>query len=189
MRIRESGMPGVELWRTFFDPARIIDKLGIGASNKHVVEFGCGYGTFTIPTARCISGRVSTFDLDRQMLDHAKEAARLAAVDNIEYLETDFFDAAEVLGAESADYVMLFNILHGENPRELLEIAYTLLVAGGKAGIIHWNYDPDTPRGPPMTIRPRPEALAEVAAAAGFEVSDRLELPPYHYGFMLTRNN
>ena len=189
MRIRESGMPDVELWRTFFDPAQIIDKLGIRASNKHVVEFGCGYGTFTIPAARCISGKVSTFELDRRMIDHAKEAARQASINNIDYFEADFFDATEVLDSGCADYVMLFNILHGENPRELLEIAYTLLVTGGKAGIIHWNYDPDTPRGPPMAIRPRPEALAEVAAAAGFEVSDRLELPPFHYGFTLTRNN
>ena len=54
--------------------------------------------------------------------------------------------------------LMLFNILHAECPEKLLREAYRVLVAGGKLGIIHWNYDPATPRGPAMAIRPRPDS-------------------------------
>lgn len=30
------------------------------------------------------------------------------------------------------------------------------LLPDGRLGIMHWNHDPATPRGPSMTIRPRP---------------------------------
>lgn len=180
-------MPHADLWHTFFDARRVIEKLGVHTSTKHVVEFGCGYGTFTIPAAQIIRGKITAFDLDEPMIEHTKTAAARAQVNNIDYFLADFFNAADLLGEACADYVMLFNILHGEKPQSLLAQAHYLLEPGGNAGIIHWNYDPDTPRGPPMAIRPRPEALAEIATKEGFEVSDRIELPPYHYGFKLAK--
>jgi hypothetical protein len=63
---------------------------------------------------------------------------------------------------------MLFNILHCEDPVGLLRETYRNLREGGALGVIHWNPDPDTPRGPPMSIRPGPE-------------------PPYHFGLVLNR--
>src|SRR5208282_1998215 len=49
---------------------------------------------------------------------------------------------------------------------------------------MHWNHDPATPRGPSMTIRPRPEQCRAWAIEAGFEPigAEQIELPPYHYG-------
>jgi ubiquinone/menaquinone biosynthesis C-methylase UbiE len=52
------------------------------------------------------------------------------------------------------DYAMLFNILHAEQPERLLREARRILAPHGLLGIIHWNYDPSTPRGPSMEIRP-----------------------------------
>ena len=51
-------------------------------------------------------------------------------------------------------------------------------------GVMHWNYDPTTPRGPSMDIRPRPEQCAEWALEAGFRLRDPgiIDLPPFHYG-------
>ena len=187
MRIRESGMPAVELWRTFFAPRHIIDTLGITKSTGHVVEFGCGYGTFTLPAAQTIAGKITAFELDPAMLEHAKSVTDSAGLQNIDYRTEDFFNAVETLGECSADFIMLFNILHGQQPQVLLAEAFALLIPGGKAGIIHWNYDPDTPRGPPMSIRPKPDSLAALARATGFLVSERIDLPPYHYGFKLTK--
>jgi ubiquinone/menaquinone biosynthesis C-methylase UbiE len=51
----------------------------------------------------------------------------------------------------------VFNILHAEKPEELLKESYRILKPDGKLSVIHWNYDPETPRGPPITIRPRTE--------------------------------
>jgi hypothetical protein len=54
---------------------------------------------------------------------------------------------------------------------------------------MHWNYDPSTPRGPPMDIRPRPEQCAAWAECAGFrlEPPGRINFPPYHFGLRLTK--
>ena len=84
---------------------------------------------------------------------------------------------------------MLFNILHAESPEHLLEEACRVLVPGGRLGIIHWNYDSRTPRGPSMEIRPRPEECRDWAIKAGFRLLDPgiINLPPYHYGMVLER--
>ena len=187
MRIRESGMPSAEVWESFFKPGQIIDKLGLCADIQDVVEFGCGYGTFTIPAAHIIRGKITVFDLDAGMIEHVKAAAAENGIRNIVYYHDDFGRAVDLLGEESVNYVMLFNILHGEEPQALLTAAYTLLAPGGKAGIIHWNYDPETPRGPPMAIRPHPDNLAKLASKHGFNIGDKIDLPPYHYGFELSK--
>jgi hypothetical protein len=43
----------------------------------------------------------------------------------------------------------------------------TILAGGGHVAVIHWNYDPQTPRGPPMAIRPRPEIAAAGLGRSG----------------------
>jgi hypothetical protein len=55
------------------------------------------------------------------------------------------------------------------------------------AGIIHWRYDPSTPRGPSMSIRPRPEQLRAWAESEGFRdlAGDVIDLPPHHYGLLM----
>jgi hypothetical protein len=50
-------------------------------------------------------------------------------------------------------------------PEGLLREAYRILSHGGRLGIMHWNYDPATPRGPSMDIRPGPEQFGVLEAA------------------------
>ena len=52
MKARESGMPEESVWAGFFAPEAVLRKLGLTSSCGDVVDFGCGYGTFTIPAAR-----------------------------------------------------------------------------------------------------------------------------------------
>jgi SAM-dependent methyltransferase len=107
-----------------------------------------------------------------------------------------FFEPFEVLSAlgiddtvvdVSVDYVMLFNILHDERPERILNEAYRILRPKGSVGIIHWNYDSGTPRGPPMDIRPKPEQCYEWALKAGFTYLSSHDLKPYHYGFVFAK--
>ena len=88
---------------------------------------------------------------------------------------------------ESVDYAMLFNILHLENPAVLLREAYRILKIGGRLGIIHWNHDPATPRGPSMNIRPKPEQCIQWAERARFCDPVKFDLKPYHYGIVMLR--
>lgn len=185
MKIRQGGMPADEMWKTFFDPEFILKELGLGSDCKTVIDFGCGYGTFAIPAARMISGVVYGFDIEVELIEACKRKAHEAALPNLICQQRDFIVEGTGLLNETVDYVMLFNILHTENPLALLQEAHRILNPLGKIGVIHWKYDPTTPRGPSMDIRPRPEQCEEWMQASGFDlVTGLIDLPPYHYGMI-----
>lgn len=184
MRIRESGMPEQELWASFFDVETILDRLLLRPGCGDIVELGCGYGTFTIAAARRCAGVVHALDIDPAMIRTTAEQARQAGVTNVQASVRDFVATGAGLPDGSIAYAMLFNILHAEEPLRLLAEAYRVLAPGGIVGVIHWNYDPATPRGPSMSIRPRSKDCRRWTQAAGFEVGDLIDLPPYHYGFV-----
>ncbi len=185
MKTRESGMPDEERWKSFFDPEIILNELGLDQSCRVAVDIGSGYGTFTIPAARRVSRKVYAVDIDPQMVKICQSKVELAGLQNVICIQRDFVTHGTGLPDNLADFVMLFNILHAEDPIALLEEAYRILVPGGKVGIIHWNYDPSTPRGPSMDIRPRPEQCQAWIQAAGFRLTRPLiSLPPYHYGMV-----
>jgi len=189
MKTRESGMPDESMWTDFFDAENVLRKLGLTSSCRDVVDFGCGYGTFTIPAARMISGTVHALDIEPEMVQATAAKAQEAGLNNVETCLRDFVAEGTGLPDASVDYVMLFNILHAERPEALLREALRVLKPGGKLGIIHWNYDPTTPRGPAMAIRPRPEQCREWAERAGFTLVTPgiIDLPPFHYGMTLLR--
>ena len=68
MKVRDSGMPDEEMWATFFDAGRILTKLGFDDPKTDVVEFGCGYGTFTLAAAARTRGTVFALDIEPAMI-------------------------------------------------------------------------------------------------------------------------
>jgi len=187
MKIRESGMPGREMWENFFDPGKTLKTLGVNNQINNVAEFGCGYGTFTIPAAEIIKGKIYTFDIEPDMVRMTGEEAGKNGLNNVQAVVRDFMMEGSGLANESMDYAMLFNILHLERPEVLLKEAGRILTKDGKLGIIHWNYDPATPRGPSMDIRPKPEQCIRWAQNAGFCDPVQFDLKPYHYGIMMRK--
>ena len=161
--------------------------MGINARIKDVADFGCGYGTFSIPVAKLVGGKVYAIDIESEMIEITKEKIKENKLDNVEAILRDFISNGSGLNDESVDYAMLFNILHAEEPEKLLREAYRVLRKGGKLGIIHWNYDPTTPRGPSMEIRPKPEQCIEWAESVGFEFQHKYDLKPYHYGIVMKK--
>lgn len=189
MKIRESGMPEEAMWAGFFKPEAVLRKLGLSSACGDVVDFGCGYGTFTIPAARIASGVVHALDVEPDMVRATQATAEAAKVRNVRVYLRDFVADGSGLPPASVDYAMLFNILHAENPEVLLHEARCILAPAGILGIIHWNYDPTTPRGPSMDIRPRPEQCQRWAEQSGFRLlrPELVQLPPYHYGMAFVR--
>ena len=167
MKLRESGMPEEAYWETLFDVPLILDRLGIDGRLRNVVELGCGYGTFTMPVAQRISGVLTTFDIEPAMVERTRQRAAAAGAWNVLYVVRDVF--ADGFGGEagSKDACLLFNILHCEQPVRLLAEAARVVRPGGAVLVIHWRYDPATPRGPSMEIRPRPEQIAAWAEETG----------------------
>jgi SAM-dependent methyltransferase len=185
MKTRESDMPEEEVWRSFFDPEGVLTALELAGEVRDAVDFGCGYGTFALPAARRIRGTLHGFDVEPAMIEECKRRASQSGIRNVRFHLRDFVEDGTGLPPGSVDYAMLFNILHAEQPLRLLHEAWRILAPGGRVAIIHWNYDPETPRGPSMEIRPRPADCRRWMEEAGFTVQGGIiDLPPYHYGML-----
>lgn len=189
MKIRESGMPQEEEWTIFFAPAKTLKMLGLNNSTVDVADFGCGYGTFTIPAAKIIQGKIYAFDIEPEMVEVIKKKARDFNLDNVKAVLRDFITEGTGLKELSVDFVMFFNILHDVKPTNLLQEAFRILRIGGKVGIVHWNFDASTPRGPPMEMRPKPEQCRKWAESVGFIFEKQVDLKPYHYGIVLRKES
>jgi len=118
MKIRESGMPNEKVWEGFFNPVKILETLGVSKKIGDVAEFGCGFGTFTIPAAKKISGKIYSIDMEPEMLEITKKKAKENKLDNVVTVQRDFITKGSSLDTNSVDYVMLFNILHGEESED-----------------------------------------------------------------------
>ncbi len=191
MKGRESGMPEESLWQTFFDAECIVGKMECAReNNENIVEFGSGYGTFTLPAARRTSGVVHALEIEPDLVILVERKARAAQLSNIRAEARDFVAKGTGLPSGSQDHAMVFNLLHLENPVQLLKEAWRVLRPGGVVSIIHWKVDPATPRGPSMDIRPGPGQCRSWAEEAGFAFvrdQDLSECCPYHFGLLLKR--
>ncbi len=188
MKVRDSGMPDAPTWERFFDAPRVLRQLGFGDRHMDVVDFGCGYGTFSVAAAQMTTGTVHAIDVDPAMV--AATAARAASLGlgNVRTVERDFDADGTGLPDGSIGYAMLFNVLHAEAPLRMLREAARILAPGGGLAVIHWVHDAATPRGPELSIRPRPEQCREWLVQAGFAiVIPFVLLPPYHFGLAGTR--
>jgi SAM-dependent methyltransferase len=188
MKIRESGMPEEQVWSRLFDIEHILAKLQINKEIEYVAEVGCGYGTFTIPASQLISSKLYAFDIDENMVDAVRQKSEDSGIDNIIPEQRDVLKEGTGLPENSMDYVMLFNILHHEDPHELLMETHRILKPTGKVGIIHWRSDIPTPRGPALNIRPKPQDIVQLIDDQFFTLEKApFILEPYHYGMVLTK--
>ncbi len=177
-------MPPEEMWQSFFEPTAALAKLGLTSACELAVDMGCGYGTFAAPLA-ALATRVVAIDIEADMVSRTR--MKCLALPNVDAIQRDFVERGSGLPDGFADYVTLFNILHADEARELLAEARRILRVGGLLGLMHWNYDAATPRGPSMAVRLQPSQCAELVRNAGFQVGKVIDLPPYHYGFQAVR--
>ena len=189
MKVRDSGMPEEERWFGFFRPEAILGVFGLDRGVETLVDFGCGYGTFTLAAAKLVSGTVHALDIEPEMIEIVRAKCRQEGLANVRTEVRDFVGSGSGLAESSADAALLFNILHHEDPVGLMGEAWRILRPGGRLAVIHWNFDPDTPRGPSLEIRPSPEQCIEWGRRAGFAFNekDRFDLRPYHYGLLFRK--
>lgn len=183
-------MPEEVFWNSFFDAERMIERLlGKHGVQGDVVEFGCGYGTFTIPAARRTTGLVTALDIECDLVESVQLKAEECNLPNIRAQHRDFVANGTELESETQAHAMIFNLLHLEHPVALLQEAHRILRADGVLSVIHWRSDIPTPRGPSLEIRPTPEQCRTWMAEAGFgsiENVDLQECSPFHFGLVAT---
>jgi len=189
MKVRDSGMPEEEMWISFFDPPKVLATLGLINGIENLVEFGCGYGTFTLAAAQVAAGTVYALDIEPDMIAIVQDKSCTAGILNIRATQRDFVAEGSGLDDSSMDAALLFNILHHDDPVVLMQEALRVLKPDGTLAVIHWNHDSATPRGPALEIRPRPEQCITWGKEAGFYFNelDRYNLPPYHYGLIFKK--
>ncbi len=190
MKGRESGMPDEDYWASLFEAEVAIDRLMGPLVEGNVIEFGCGYGSFTVPAARRTAGRVTALDIEPEMVDCVRQKAVACALSNIQAEVRDFVAHGTGVATASQAHAMIFNLLHLEQPVSLLREAYRTLQDGGVLSVIHWRSDIPTPRGPSLAIRPTPEQCREWMDEAGFRVIEPVDLQsccPFHFGLLARR--
>ncbi len=190
-KARESGMPDEVYWETFFDVDCLIERMFDGADGEgDVVEFGSGYGTFTLAAARHTTGAVFALDIEPALIDNVQLRATAQGVTNVQATVRDFVAEGAGLASATQTHAMVYNLLHLEEPVTLLQEAWRVLQPGGRLSVMHWRRDIPTPRGPSLDIRPSPEQCKEWIVAAGFvhiKDVDVADCCPYHFGIVATR--
>jgi len=188
LKVRDSGMPTEDIWSDFFDVDLILSELHINSKIIDLVEIGCGYGTFTIPSAKIIKGIVYTFDIEKVMLDIVKQKLANEHVHNVNLDQRDVLTQTTGLADNSIDYVMLFNILHNDSPIDFINESFRILKQNGKIGILHWRSDISTPRGPELSIRPKPDQILLWIDKQKFSIYKApTVIMPYHFGLILSK--
>jgi len=134
MKVRDSGMPEEEMWSGFFDPLLILPQMEVSYETHTIVDLGCDFGTFSIPTAKVVSGKVLAYDIDEEMIELMKTKINQLGINNIELHQSDFIANGTGLPANSVDYVMIFNILHHDHPEQILSEVFRILKKDAKAG-------------------------------------------------------
>lgn len=182
-------MPDEKVWATFFDADTAMARLWPEA-HGHALELGSGFGTFTLAASRRTSDIVTALDIDPALVALVRSRAEKLGLTNIRVQERDFVASDLGVAPGSQSHVMVYNLLHMEEPVHMLQKARHALDADGTISVMHWRTDVPTPRGPPMEIRPTPEACATWLAEAGFSEIAHVDLRnccPFHYGMTAKR--
>jgi predicted RNA methylase len=106
VKIRESGMPAENVWRTFFDVEKILEAMQVNSEVVDAADFGCGYGTFTFPAAQRISGVMYALDIDPEMIHSVEEKSRRLGLVNVRVSVRDLMREGSGLESDRLDYVI-----------------------------------------------------------------------------------
>jgi len=122
----------------------MLQQIGISRSQT-VLDFGCGYGAYTIPVAGIVGerGRVYALDKDKEALDTLMQRGESAGLKNIDRMETS--GELEIrLTDESVDVVLLFDVFHSfyfpqsDDRRRLLSEIYRIMKPSAILSISVW---------------------------------------------------
>jgi len=106
-----------------------------------VLDYGCGIGSFSIPTAKTVGekGKVYVLDIHPFALKRTKKKAQKNKLTNIEFIQSDCDTG---LNDESVDIVLLYDVLKGLlTPQKQLEEFYRILRPEGILCVKDFHFD------------------------------------------------
>jgi len=180
-----------KLWPT---PGATLRRLGVAAGDT-VAEIGSGNGYFALPAARITDpAPVYALDIDDALLGELADIAEQNDIGNVTPIEGDARSLSREL-PEPVDTVLLANTFHGiEETETVVREVQESLRPGGRFVVVNWRaidrertQVDSEPRGPPTELRlTADETERAVQEAAPFSPAKRIDLPPYHYGLVLS---
>jgi ubiquinone/menaquinone biosynthesis C-methylase UbiE len=123
-----------------------LDELGIKEGDT-ILDFGCGEGHYTIPSAKLVGqqGRVYALDKDREILDRLMRIAESESLRNIEPIKTSG-ELRIPMKDESVDVVLLFDVLHYIDERDsIIDDVYRIIRPGGLLSVYPKHHRSDSP--------------------------------------------
>jgi len=94
----------------FMPPREFLNEAGI-KPGSHVLDFGCGPGSYTFVASRLVGkdGKVYALDIHPSAIKRVKRVAEKRGLSNIEAIYTDCWTGLE---EGSVDFVLLYDIFH-----------------------------------------------------------------------------
>ena len=128
-------LPGEMEFREWLtdNATEVLKKVGVRKS-QIVVDYGCGSGTFTIPTARIVGkqGKVYAFEARPDLLERIKERAGGEGLTNIETVLSDRSKPNTGFQDASVDVILVYDMMHEVGNRlELLQELHRVLKGDG----------------------------------------------------------
>lgn len=186
-------MPTAGWWDALWpNPAGVLEAVGL-RRDMAAIDLCCGDGWFTLPMSK-VAASVVAIDIDRNMLEAARDRLAAAGATNCEFVEGDAYELARHMRGP-ADFVLMANAFHGvpDQPRLADAIAKALKPAG-RLAVVNWHQrrrEETTilgePRGPKSELRMSPEQTIASIEAGGLIFAGMVELPPYHYAVIMER--
>jgi ubiquinone/menaquinone biosynthesis C-methylase UbiE len=173
--------------RALIDPFKALEQAGI-REEMRLADFGVGaVGHFLFPAAKLVGpkGHVYGIDILKSVLEANQGRAKLAGVENIEFVWGDFErEKGSRLPDASMDMVVVVNVLHAVKKPQVLQEAKRVLHTGGILLVVDWKPAGAVLGPAPDKRLPKDEAIA-LAQKEGFMVEREFEAGPYHYGLVL----
>ncbi|HKW05760.1 MAG TPA: methyltransferase domain-containing protein [Nitrososphaerales archaeon] len=181
--LRQTDLPNEAEWESYFRAHQMLSKVGL-RRGMVLADLGCGYGTFSIPAAKIVGklGHVYGVDIDKKMTKRVLDRASKMKLRNITTATTSIVSSKRSsIPRKCADIALLANVIHGTKRRvHLLERIRPILAIGGSIVVINWKRK-ETPRGPPMNMRPGEKQMLNYLIKAGYQKAKILSISGYHY--------
>ena len=119
------------IFRDFFLPRRnVLNEVGI-KPGFHVLDYGCGPGSYTIIAAEMVGTAGKAYALDIHPLA-VRRVRKVASEKRLTNIETICSDCATGLPSNSVDVVLLYDTIHTlSDPNRVLEELHRVLKASG----------------------------------------------------------